>query len=113
MDNTPIDMSWLWATLSAAGSSFVTWIFTRRKQNAETAQAEAQAENSELANVEKAVAIWREMASDLRGQFQALQTEVLALQKQVTKLEIENERLTAKNQELQSEIDELRKQIKP
>ena len=104
MDNTQIDLTWLWSTLGAAGSGFAGWFFGRKKQNAET-------KGTELDNVEKAVEIWREMASDLRGQFQALQTEVLALQKQVTRLEIENERLKANNEELQAEIDDLRKQI--
>jgi peptidoglycan hydrolase CwlO-like protein len=104
MDNNQIDLTWLWSTLGAVGSGFAGWLFGRAKQNAET-------KGTELDNVEKAVEIWREMASDLRGQFNALQTEVLTLQRQVTKLEIENERLKANNEELQAEIDELRKQI--
>lgn len=105
MDNNQIDLTWLWQTLAAVGTGVAGWLFGRRKQNVEI-------KTSELDNVEKAVEIWREMASDLRGQFQALQTEVLTLQRQVTKLEIENERLKANNKELQAEIDELRKQIK-
>lgn len=104
--NEHIDLSWLWATLTAAGSSLVTWIFTRRKQNAEVA-------SNELENVEKAVAIWRQIASDLEGKFTALQSEVLELRKQVIKVEVENEKLKSQNSELQAEIDELRKTIQP
>jgi peptidoglycan hydrolase CwlO-like protein len=106
MDNNQIDLTWLWSTLGAVGSGLAGWLFGRKKQNVEV-------KSTELDNVEKAVAIWREMASDLRGQFQALQAEVLTLQKQVTKLEIENERLKANNEEFQAEIDDLRKQMKP
>lgn len=58
---TQIDFTWLWATLSAAGSSLVTWFFSRKKQQAET-------KASELDNVEKAVEIWRKMAEDLKGE---------------------------------------------
>jgi peptidoglycan hydrolase CwlO-like protein len=99
-----IDFSWLTNTLSAAGAGLATWLFARRKNSAE-------AQQSELENVEKAVAIWRQIASDLEGKFTALQREVIELRKHVVKLEIENERLNIKNIELQSEIQDLKTRI--
>lgn len=100
-----IDTSWIGTTVSTAAGAFFGWLFGRRKQKAE-------AQSSELENVEKAVAIWRQIASDLEGKFTALQTEVNQLRKEVLKLEMENERLKDANRELQLEIDELRTQIK-
>lgn len=101
MDQPQLDLSWLWATLTAAGSSLVTWIFTRKKQNVEV-------KTSELDNVEKAVAIWRGIASDLEGKFTAMQHQFTELQKANLELQFEVKRLKEANQELQSEIDELK-----
>lgn len=98
------DSSWVGTTITTAAGAFFGWLFGRRKQKAE-------AESSELDNVEKAVAIWRQIASDLEGKFTALQTQVTELQKHVLKLELENEKLKDKNNELQAEIDELRTKI--
>ena len=106
MDNNHIDLNWLWATLSAAGSSIVTYFATRKKQNTEI-------KTSELDNVEKAVAIWRGIASDLEGKFTAMQHQFAELQKSNFELQFEVRRLKEANTELQSEIDELRAQIKP
>ncbi len=106
MDQPNYDLAWLYNTLSAAGAATVTWIFSRRKQKAEVA-------TNELENVDKAIAIWRGIASDLEGKFTALQKEVIELQKHVLKLELENQRLKETNTEFQREIEELRKQIQP
>lgn len=106
MDNNQIDLSWLWASLSAAGSAIVTYFATRKKQDAEI-------KTSELDNVEKAVAIWRSIASDLEGKFNAMQAQMLELHKKNVELEVQLQSVTAKNQELQEEINDLRKQIKP
>jgi hypothetical protein len=53
------DLTWVYSTLSAAGGATVTWIFSRKKQKAETVQ-------TELDNVQKAVEIWRQTAEDLK-----------------------------------------------
>lgn len=98
------DTSWIGTTISTAAGAFFGWLFGRRKQTAE-------AQGSELENIEKAVAIWRQIASDLEGKFTALQTEVNQLRKEVFKLEFENERLSASNKELQSEINELKNKM--
>lgn len=90
-----VDLSWVWATLASAGASFVTWIFTRRKQTAE-------AEGSELDNVEKAVAIWRQTAEDLHKEINELRLQITDLKNQVCNLQSENYRLI-------SEIEKLKK----
>ncbi len=106
MDNNHIDLTWLWSTLGAVGSGFAGWLFGRKKQDTEI-------KTSELDNVEKAVAIWRGIASDLEGKFTAMQHQFSELQKSNFELQFEVRRLKEVNQELQSEIDELRAQIKP
>lgn len=102
--NENVDLSWLWASLSAIGTGLAGWLFGRKKQNAEV-------KASELDNVEKAVAIWRGIASDLEGKFTALQHQFTELQKSNIELQIEVRRLKETNAELQSEIEELRSQI--
>lgn len=89
------DYSWIWATLASAGASFVTWVFARRKQKAE-------AEGSELDNVEKAVAIWRQTAEDLHKEINELRQQIADLKSQVNNLQTENYKL-------QREIEKLRK----
>lgn len=81
-----MDYSWIWATLASAGASFVTWVFTRRKQTAE-------AEGSELDNVEKAVAIWRQTAEDLHKEINELRQQITDLRRQIGELQSENDRL--------------------
>lgn len=81
-----MDYSWIWATLASAGASFVTWVFTRRKQTAE-------AEGSELDNVEKAVAIWRQTAEDLHKDINELRQHITDLRRQIGELQSENDRL--------------------
>lgn len=81
-----MDYSWIWATLASAGASFVTWVFTRRKQTAE-------AEGSELDNVEKAVAIWRQTAEDLHKEINELRQQITDLRRQIDELQSENDRL--------------------
>jgi peptidoglycan hydrolase CwlO-like protein len=106
MDNNQIDLTWLWTSLSAAASAFIGWFFGRKKQDVEI-------KTNELDNVEKAVAIWRGIASDLEGKFTAMQHQFAELQKSNFELQFEVRRLKEANTELQSEIDELRAQIKP
>ena len=97
MNDGQFDFSWIYNTLSAAGAALVTWFFSRKKQKTEV-------ESSEIDNVEKAITIWRQIASDLEGKFSALQTQVYDLQKRVLTLELENQRLESENLELKHEI---------
>ena len=99
-----MDLNWLWASLSALGTGLAGWLFGRKKQNAEV-------KTSELDNVEKAVAIWRGIASDLEGKFTAMQHQFQELQKANIELQFEVRRLKETNKELQQEIEELRSQI--
>lgn len=101
MNNQDVDLTWLWTSLSAIGSAWAGWFFGRKKQNVEI-------KTSELDNVEKAVAIWRGIASDLEGKFTAMQTQFQDLQKANLELQFEVKRLKEANKELQEEIDELR-----
>ena len=88
-----MDYSWIWATLASAGASFVTWVFTRRKQTAE-------AEGSELDNVEKAVAIWRQTAEDLHKEINELRQQITDLRRQIGELQSENDRLIKENEKI-------------
>jgi len=99
------DSSWIGTTISTGAGAFFGWLFGKRKLKAE-------AQNSELENIEKAVTIWRQIASDLEGKFTALQSEVLQLRREVVKLELDNERFKQANKDLQNEIDELRSKLK-
>lgn len=101
MDQPQVDLSWLWASLSAIGTGLAGWLFGRKKQNVEV-------KASELDNVEKAVAIWRGIASDLEGKFSAMQHQFTELQKANLELQFEVKRLKEANKELQIEIDELK-----
>lgn len=89
------DSSWVGTTISTGAGAFFGWLFGRRKLKAEAA-------SSELENVEKAIAIWRGIASDLEGKFKSLQDEVMELRKELMKLEVENETL-------KQEVKDLRK----
>lgn len=53
----------------------ITWIFARKKNAADV-------ESVELDNVEKAVAIWRSLATDLRAEISSLKAEVEELRNQ-------------------------------
>jgi peptidoglycan hydrolase CwlO-like protein len=77
------DLTWVYSTLSAAGVASVTWLFSRKKQQAETVQ-------TELDNVQKAVEIWRQTAEDLKKEVEQLRAEVKELQKVVADLHKEN-----------------------
>lgn len=105
------DTSWIGSTLTAASGAFFGWLVGRRKQTAEAAA-------SELENTEKAIVIWRTIASDMEGRFKSLQTEVFEMRKELHKVQLENRKLhddnddlKQKNAELQAEIDDIKLQI--
>jgi chromosome segregation ATPase len=91
--NNHFDISWLWTTLGTLGGGFVTWLFGRRKQKAET-------KSSELENVEKALEIYRKILEDNSQQILSLKTEV-------NKLENKLDTLTEENRLLKKRISEL------
>jgi len=102
MEQTSLE--WLYSTISAAVASGITWLFTRRKTTAE-------AQHSELDNVEKAVAIWRGISTDLEAQFNALEQRVTTMQLEIIKLQIENEKLEAENKVLREQVAELKSEL--
>lgn len=72
-------------------ASLITWFFARRKTNAD-------AKGAELDNVNKAVAIWREMAE--------------ALEKRLDEANIESQKSREENENLRLEVSEIKRQVK-
>ena len=81
----------------AIATGTMAWLFTKKKQDAETKVTEATAHTSELDATEKAVAIWRSLAQDLKKEVDDLRNLILDLR-------TENERL-------HDEINKLREEI--
>lgn len=80
--------------------SFLTVRAQRKKATAEAKGAEANAESTELDNVEKAITIWREMAENLKAQrddalkqFGEVSKQVEALRRDVRKLNCTNQKI--------------------
>lgn len=71
--------------LSSAG---ITWVFSRKKQNAEI-------KASELDNVEQAISIWRELALDLGKKVEDLSTRYDTMSMEINSLRRENKYLKA------------------
>lgn len=95
-------------------TGFTTHFFTKKKttadiksQNAETEKTEAVAKQSELDNVEKAVAIWRKLAEDIaatsRAQTEALNKQVDELLKQRIDLKTQLDQMSQKLEESSSQ----------
>lgn len=72
-----------------------TWFFSRKKQNAEV-------QTNELDNVEKAITIWRELATDLGAKVDELSKRCENLSDEIDLLRKENKSLKA---ELKKAID--------
>lgn len=80
--------------------AFAGWFFGRRKQQAEAVM-------NELETVEKAVAIWRQIAQDLKAEMELQSKQILSLRTEVEELRKDNAGLLQelkrikKNQNLQ------------
>lgn len=72
--------------------AFITWVFGRKKEGVEV-------QGSEITNVQEAIKIWREMATDLKA-------EVADLKDKVESLTTEIHSLRAENVELRTKLDE-------
>ena len=70
----------------AASTATITWIFSRKKQNAEI-------KKSELDNVEQAIVIWRGLAEDLGKKVDDLTIKCEALSTEIEALRTENRSL--------------------
>ncbi len=73
--------------------AILAWLFTKKKQDAETKVTEATAHSSEMDATEKAVAIWRSLAQDLKKEVDELRSLILELREENDKLRIEIEHL--------------------
>ena len=69
--------------------SLVTWLFGRKKEKLEV-------ESSEITNVQEAIKIWREMATDLKAEVADLKDKVESLTTEIHNLRSENVELRAK-----------------
>ena len=72
--------------------ALVTWLFGRKKEGVEV-------QSTEITNVQEAIKIWREMATDLKA-------EVADLKEKVESLTNEIHSLRAENVELRTKLDE-------
>ena len=81
-------------------TAIVGYLLGKKKQDAETRVTEAQAQHSELDATEKAVAIWRGLAEDLKR-------EVDELRILVNELRSENDRLRQEIEHLQEKLARL------
>jgi chromosome segregation ATPase len=89
------DWSWLWGVLGAGATQLVNVILNRKREAKELKKVDADVLSSEMDNVEKAIAIWRNIANDLNGQLVEIKAQVKILTEQVDKLKIENTELHA------------------
>jgi predicted RNase H-like nuclease (RuvC/YqgF family) len=88
--------------IPSAMSSAITWLITRRKNTAE-------AESSELDNVEKAIKIWRELSTDLETR---LRNDIQRLREENSNLRIEIEVINRDNEAMREQISDHQKQLK-
>jgi len=72
--------------------ALITWLFGRKKEAVDM-------QSTEITNVQEAIKIWREMATDLKA-------EVLELKLKVESLEAEIHKLRSENIELRAKLDE-------
>jgi len=74
--------------------ALVTWLFGRKKEGVEV-------QSTEITNVQEAIKIWREMATDLKAEVADLKDKVDSLTTEIHKLRSENVELRAKLDENQ------------
>lgn len=85
---------------STVVSALIGYLKAREKNRAEIAKVQAEVDQIELGNVEKAIEIWRSVASDLRK-------EVSELKAEITNLRKENEHLKQEIQKLEKAIQKI------
>lgn len=87
----------------AIATGTMAWLFTKKKQDAETKVTEATAHTTELDAIDKAVGIWRNLAQDLKK-------EVDELRNLISELREENDKLHQEINKLREEIQKERLQ---
>lgn len=71
----------------------LTYIFTRKKNAAEVRKMDASATVDEISATEKAVAIWRGLAEELRAEVEDLRQLIEELRQEIDELKAQNESL--------------------
>lgn len=105
----------IWSVVSSLISALLgggmVWIFAMKAQkkrlNAEAKGAEANAESTELSNVEKAITIWRQMAESLRAELEASRSKYDEVTKQVVELRKSVDKLNTQNQRILKLLDRI------
>lgn len=69
--------------------ALITWLFGRKKEGVEV-------QGTEITNVQEAIKIWREMATDLKEEVADLKNKVEVLTTEIYNLRCENVELRAK-----------------
>ncbi len=86
--------------LITIGTNILSYILGKRQVKATVRKTEAEAKLNEVEAVETAVAIWRQLAQDLKTESNALKSEITELRILVKELRLENEKLRAEIIEL-------------
>jgi septal ring factor EnvC (AmiA/AmiB activator) len=92
----------LLSAIPAAISAVLTFIFTRKKYQAET-------KGNEIDNVEKAVRIWRELSEDIKKQFES---DILKLKNENKEMKEQMAEVLKENNNLRTQMLSLEKQLK-
>jgi len=100
MDFTTIIITVIGTIFGGGLGSFVT-IRTQKKK------AAAEAESTELDNVEKAITIWREMAQQLKTELEQSGTRYVEVAQQVDELRKEVNKLTAASNKILKMLDKI------
>lgn len=102
----------LMAALGTAVGSFITWLFNRKAQAAETKGKEEESTSKEIDNEIKLSNYYKEMLDDLNARYEKKYQELVAMyDKKVQMLEDEIKLLRRKNAALIQENKELKKQL--
>ena len=99
------------AVLGSIISATLAHLVTKRKYQAEVKEREAHAIGTELNNVEKAVEIWRKLATDLNSKLEKVNETCEQLQVEINTLRQENKAMRRENQELKVKMETLSKEL--
>ncbi len=91
--------------LLAATAALLTWLVQRNKTRAEIEKIRAETMHIHLENLEKASAIWQEIADGLRNEVEKLTLECRELKTQVIELKSENNHLRQEVVKLEKTIE--------
>ena len=77
------DWSWLWGILGAGVTQVLNWIVSKKREEKELQKVDAEVQSSEIDNVEKAIAIWRNLANEMNAQVVELKAQIRNLSEEV------------------------------